>query len=67
MVRIYNSDVRAAIRRAGFRNYEIAAAFGISECTFSRRLSRSEMTDDEKSEVLNVIEKLYKERDVCRQ
>lgn len=59
--------MRAAIRRAGFRNYEIAGAVGVSEWTLSRRLSRSEMTDEQKSEVLSAIDRLYKERDVCRQ
>ena len=59
--------MRAAIRRAGFRNYEIAGAVGVSEWTFSRRLARSEMTDEQKAEVLSAIDRLYKERDVCRQ
>lgn len=60
-----NTDIRDAIRRAGFLNYEVAAALGLSESNFSRRL-RANLTEEEKTEILESINKMYQERDLCR-
>ena len=59
---MFNLDIRGAIKRAGFFSYEVAAALGISETAFSRKISRSELSQDEKSRVLCAIDKLIEMR-----
>lgn len=59
---MYNNDVRAAIRKAGFKGYEVAAALGMNECSFSHRLSRSELPPDQKSRIFAAINDLYQTR-----
>lgn len=52
-----NIDVRLAIANKRLRNYEVAAACGVSEFTFSRWL-REELPQEKKKHILNVIESL---------
>ena len=54
-----NIEVRDAIKRTRVYGYEIAAALGISETHFSRKM-RKEFTPEEKNRVLAVIAKLAK-------
>lgn len=62
---MFNFDVRAAIKNAGFFNYSIAAALGVPETSFSRKLSRGELSSEEKERILHAIENLLKEREMC--
>lgn len=55
-----NLEVREAIKRARLFGYEVAAALGMSETSFSRKLRR-ELPPEEKTRVLAAIEKLSKE------
>lgn len=52
-----NIDIRLAITNKRLRNYEVAAACGVSEFTFSRWL-RQELPQEKKKHILNVIESL---------
>ncbi len=55
-----NSDVRECARKAGVYLWQIAAAIGVSEPTFNRRM-RVEMPEHEKEYVRNIISRLEAE------
>lgn len=55
-----NLDVRECAKKAGVYLWQIAAAIGVSEPTFNRRM-RVEMPDNEKEEVKKVISRLETE------
>ena len=55
---MFNHNIKVAIKAAGLFSYEVAAALGISETSFSRKISRSELSQDEKERILSAIEKL---------
>ena len=48
-----NCDIRAAMARSDLRQYQIAAALGISESRYSSKL-RKELPDEEKSKILRL-------------
>lgn len=52
-----NMDIRFAIQKAGFRNWQIAESLNITESHFSRML-RHELSEERKQEVFAAIEKL---------
>lgn len=52
-----NIEIRQAIRENRLHNYEVAAALGVSEFTFSRKL-RVEMSSEQREHVMRTIEKL---------
>ena len=52
-----NKDIRAVAAAAGVFLWQIAEAIGVTDGTFSRKLRR-ELPDDEKAEILQVIQKL---------
>lgn len=52
-----NIDIRLAITNKRLKNYEVAAACGVSEFTFSRWL-REELPQEKKKRILDVIESL---------
>lgn len=56
-----NLDVRECAKKAGVYLWEIAAAIGISEPTFNRRM-RVEMSENEKKQVKDVISRLEAEQ-----
>lgn len=56
---MFNIEVRAAIKKARLFNYEVAAAVGMAETAFSRKL-RKELPPDEKERILEAIERLAK-------
>lgn len=55
-----NLEIRTAIKAARLYGYEVAAALGLSETSFSRKL-RKELPQGEKEKILAVIESLKKE------
>ena len=59
---MYNIDIRDAIKKAGFKNYEIASTIGMSETSFSRLISRSELVEEVKTRIYNGIEYKQNER-----
>lgn len=59
---MFNHDVRIAIKTAGLFGYEVAAALGISETSFSRKIARGELPDAEKRKIFEIINRLAAER-----
>lgn len=51
---IFNEDVRDAIRAAGLFGYQVAAAIGVSETSFSRAMARGELSEGRKAEIMEV-------------
>lgn len=60
---MYNLDVKAAIRQAGFFGYEVAAALGVSETSFSRQLSRAELSTEKKERIMRTILRMVESRE----
>ena len=52
-----NQDIRKAIKASGFRNWQVAQKFGLSDSRFSVKL-RYEVTVDEKQRVFASIDSL---------
>ncbi len=61
MRRFNNQEIREKIDKCGIRQFEVAAACGVSEFTFSRWL-REELPPDKKERVEIAIEKIIKEK-----
>lgn len=55
-----NIEIRKSAKAAGVRLWQVADAFGIQDSAFSRKL-RKELSNDEKSEILGIIDKLSEE------
>ena len=58
---MHNKEIRAAAKNAGICLWEVAEAYGISDSNFSRKL-RKELPQEEKDKILDMIDKLAKER-----
>ena len=56
-----NKEIRNAAKNAGVRLWQVAAAYGISDGNFSRKL-RKEMSPEEKEKVLAIIDRLAQEK-----
>ena len=52
-----NSEIRAEAKNANVKLWEIAAMLGINDVTFTKRL-RFELSDVEKSKILDIIEQI---------
>jgi hypothetical protein len=59
---MFNVEIRDAIKRARLFNYEVADALQMHETSFSRKISRTELKQDEKAHILAVINDLSKAR-----
>lgn len=57
-----NTEIRQAAACAGVRLWQIAAAIGLNDGNFSRKL-RKEFPENEKKRILDIIEDLAKEGD----
>ena len=55
-----NIKIRKSAKAAGVRLWQVADALGIQDSAFSRKL-RKELSNDEKSEILGIIDKLSEE------
>ena len=56
-----NAEIRTAAKNAGVYLYQIAAELGVSEPTMTRKM-RYKMSENEKSKILSVIEKVCSDR-----
>ena len=56
-----NADIRKAAKDAGVYLYEVAAAYGVNDGNFSRKL-RWELPDDERSKIMGIIFDLAKKK-----
>ena len=63
--KMFNIDIRNAIKNAGLFGYEVAAALRISETSFSRAISRSELTDSRKEQIFKAIEEISKDKKIA--
>lgn len=55
-----NIEIRDAVHRHRLLMWQIAAEYGVSEGTFSRKLRR-ELPDVEKRKIMGIIERLAQE------
>lgn len=62
MARVSNSEIREAARTAGVKLWEIAEKMGVTDANFSRKLRR-EFPDDERNEVLRIIQDISTNKD----
>ena len=58
---MHNKEIRTAAKNAGICLWEIAAAYGINDGNFSRKL-RKELPQEEKEKILAIIGQLAQER-----
>jgi len=58
---MYNKEIRSAAKNAGVRLWEVAAAYGINDGNFSRKL-RQELPQEEKEKILAIIDRLAQEK-----
>ena len=56
-----NMEIRNATKKAGIRLWEVAAACGINDGNFSRKL-RQELPQEEKEKILAIIDRLAQEK-----
>ena len=61
MSNIANADIRSAAKSAGVCLWQIAERIGINDGNFSRKLRR-ELSDQEKQEILKIVDELAAER-----
>lgn len=58
-----NKDVRDAAKKAGIYLWQVAAAYGVNDGNFSRKL-RKELSTEEKEKVMGIIGELAKQNRV---
>lgn len=56
-----NMEIREAAKGAGVRLWEVAAAYGVSDGNFSRKL-RQELPQAEREKILTIIHRLAQEK-----
>ena len=57
-----NNDIRDALTRVGFFQWELAAELGLSDGALSRRL-RTELTASEKEACFKAVERMKEQRE----
>lgn len=58
---MHNKEIRSAAKNAGICLWEVAAAYGINDGNFSRKL-RQELPRGEKERILAIIDRLAREK-----
>lgn len=58
---MHNKEIRDRAKNARIRLWEVAAAYGLSDGNFSRKLRR-ELPEGEKEKVLAIIDRLAQEK-----
>ena len=58
---MYNREIRETAKRAGVHLWQVADACGVNDGNFSRKL-RKELPQKEKQTILEIIERLSKEK-----
>lgn len=56
-----NTEIRNAAKKAGVRLWEVAAAYGINDGNFSRKL-RKELPQGEKEKIFAIIDQLAQKK-----
>ena len=57
-----NHDIHTAFSESGVRKWVVAEKLGMSDVTFSKKL-RKELSENEKSKVLSLIEEFKKQKE----
>ena len=60
---MYNREIREAAKRAGVHLWQVAEECGMNDGNFSRKL-RKELPQEEKQNILEIINRLSKEKEV---
>lgn len=50
-----NIEIRTAIKKSGFKHWQIADMIGVADTTFCRMLRR-ELSEDKKQEILTAVQ-----------
>lgn len=58
---MHNQEIRKAAKSAGIHLWQVAAAYGINDGNFSRKL-RQELPQEEKEKILAIIDRLAQEK-----
>lgn len=58
---MYNKEIRNAAKNAGVYLWQVAAAYGINDGNFSRKL-RQELPKEEMEKILTIIDRLAQEK-----
>ena len=58
---MYNKEIRNAAKSVGVRLWQVAAAYGMNDGNFSRKL-RQELPQEEKEKILAIIDRLAQEK-----
>jgi hypothetical protein len=58
---MFNKEIRDAAKKAGIHLWQVAAACGINDGNFSRKL-RQELPQNEKQKILAIIDRLAQEK-----
>lgn len=56
-----NTEIRSVAKKAGVRLWEVAAAYGINDGNFSRKL-RKELPQGEKEKIFVIIDQLAQKK-----
>lgn len=59
---MHNIEIRNEMRKAGVFGYEVASELKVSETSFSRALSRSELNDDKKAHIIKIIKTMNEQK-----
>ena len=59
--KMHNTEIRSAAKKAGVRLWEVAAAYGINDGNFSRKL-RKELPQGEKEKIFAIIDQLAQKK-----
>ena len=58
---MHNIDIREVARSSGVKLWEIGDVLGVCDSSFSRKL-RKELSEEEKQNILEIIERIRKEK-----
>lgn len=59
-----NKDIRAEVKEAGLKLWQVAEQLGLSDSAFSRKL-RHELPDVEKTQIRTIIRDMSNEKTNC--
>lgn len=58
---MYNKEIRTTAKAHGVKMWQIAEALGIQDSALSRRM-RHELPDDERKQIIGIIENIAQQR-----
>ena len=61
---VFNIDVRNEMKDLGYFGYQVASELGMAEASFSRKLSRAELTPEDKQKIMEAIHRMAERRNL---